>query len=160
MRVLGLLALLMLAVPAVQAADMPRPVDVIARGYVPGFDTRQQLIDHVIDVSGRAIGERWQLRAATNADAPAPKTAIVWEFHGLAYAGGAVRYIGPGDRNAVASLFGGHRPYSIEARLYVDGTYQTTLMRQPSIRGGARDPSLRDTIVAMTRELVASIETP
>src|SRR5262249_168611 len=100
----------------------------------------------------------WELRTGTNADATAPRTAIVWDFHGLAAAGDTVRYTGPGDRDVMASRFGLDRPYSIEARLYVDGKYRTTLLRQPSSRGGARDPVLREAVAAMARELVATAE--
>lgn len=153
-----LLVAAVLAAASARAADPDQPVDVVAHGYVPGFDNREQLTGHLIEVMRQTLGRGWRLRPAPDADAVVQGNAVIWEFRGLASASGSTRYVGPGDRGVLKSIFGGHRPYSIEVRLYLGGAYQATLLRQPSIRGGNRDRALQEAVAALARELRAAAE--
>lgn len=144
------------------AAAEPGPVLVVAYGPVPGFDTPIALARHVAQLmrdSGVPAG--WRLQPGTDPDAAgAHGSLVVWEFRALAHAGGSARYVGPGDRSVLAAVFGGPRPFSLEARLYLNGAYQVTLLRQPSLRGGDRDRQLREAVAAVTRDLVAAAAVP
>lgn len=154
-------ALLPAAARPATAAD-PAPLLVVAYGPVPGFDTPLQLAQHVAQLMREAgVPAGWHLRPAADPDsAGAHGSLVVWEFRALAHAGGSTRYVGPGDRSVQAALFGGHRPFSLETRLYLDGAYQVTLLRQPSLRGGDRDRQLRDTVAAVTRDLITAAASP
>jgi hypothetical protein len=62
-------------------------------------------------------------------------------------------------RNFVRTLFyeqrlGVHRPVTIEARLYLNGQYQTLVQRQAVIQGGPDDPDLVRAIASVTENLL------
>jgi hypothetical protein len=77
---------------------------------------------------------------------------VEWTFRLNPYAGGEVRNFG----RAVASerSFAARRPVTIEARLYLNGEYQTLVEKQADIRGGPDDPALASAVVSVTENLL------
>jgi hypothetical protein len=77
---------------------------------------------------------------------------VEWTFRLNPYAGGEVR-------NFARTLtderrIGVHRPVTIEARLYINGEYQTLVEKQAVIQGGADDPDLAAAVQNVTQNLL------
>jgi hypothetical protein len=92
----------------------------------------------------------WRFGPATGDGVAADR--VEWSFKLNPYAGGEVR-------SFVHSLsyderFVGRRPITIEARLYLNGEYQTLVEQQAIIRGGPNDPDLAAAVVSATRSLL------
>jgi hypothetical protein len=84
-------------------------------------------------------------------DVAAPNR-VEWTFRLNPYAGGEVR-------NFVQTQFyeqrhGVHRPITIEARLYLNGEYQTLVERQATMQGGPNDPELAAAVASATESLL------
>ena len=77
---------------------------------------------------------------------------VEWTFRLNPYAGGEVRNFA----RALASEWGLaiRRPVTIEARLYLNGEYQTLVERQAVIRGGPDDPDLASAVASVTENLL------
>jgi hypothetical protein len=77
---------------------------------------------------------------------------VEWTFRLNPYAGGEVRNFS----RALASEWGFavRRPVTIEARLYLNGEYQTLVERQAVIRGGPDDPDLASAVASVTENLL------
>jgi hypothetical protein len=93
----------------------------------------------------------WRFEPAAANAAIAPDR-VEWTFRLNPYAGGEVR-------NFAHSLadewrFGVHRPIAIEARLYINGEYQTLVEKQAVIQGGADDPDLAAAVESITQNLL------
>jgi len=68
------------------------------------------------------------------------------------YAGGEVRnFIRP---HMAERIFTAHRPITIEARLYLNGQYQTLVEKQVIVQGGPDDPDLAAAVAAVTQNLL------
>jgi len=50
--------------------------------------------------------------------------------------------------------FGVHRPITIEARLYLNGKYQTLVKEKAIIQGGPDDPDLAAAVANLTQNLL------
>ena len=92
----------------------------------------------------------WRFEPAEG-DSPAPDR-VEWTFRLNPYAGGEVR-------NFVHTQFyeqrrGVHRPITIEARLYLNGEYQTLVERQAMMQGGPNDPELAAAVASATASLL------
>ncbi len=92
----------------------------------------------------------WHFAAATGYGAAADR--VEWSIKLNPYAGGEVRTF-------VHSLshedwFGAGHPVTIEARLYLNGEYQTLVEGQATVRGGPDDPALASAVVSATRNLL------
>jgi hypothetical protein len=92
----------------------------------------------------------WRFAPAAG-DASAPDR-VEWTIRLNPYAGGEVR-------NFVHTLFyeqrlGVHRPVTIEARLYLNGQYQTLVQKQAVIQGGPDDPDLVRAVASVTENLL------
>lgn len=77
---------------------------------------------------------------------------VEWTFKLNPYAGGEVR-------SFVHTLsheegFVGRCPITIEARLYLDGEYQTLVEQQAVVRGSPDDPDLAAAVASATRNLL------
>jgi hypothetical protein len=77
---------------------------------------------------------------------------VEWTFKLSPYAGGEVR-------SFVHTLsheerFEGRRPITIEARLYLDGEYQTLVHQQALVGDDPEDPDLAAAVVSATRNLL------
>jgi len=82
----------------------------------------------------------WRFESAEG-DASA-RDRVEWTFRLNPYAGGEVRNFA--HTLASERRFGGHRPITIEARLYLNGQYQTLVEKQAAIQGGPDDRDLVD----------------
>jgi hypothetical protein len=51
--------------------------------------------------------------------------------------------------------FGVHRPITIEARLYLNGEYQTLVKEKAIIEGGPDDPDLAAAVAILTQNLLS-----
>ena len=68
------------------------------------------------------------------------------------YAGGEVRnFIRP---HMAERIFTAHRPITIEARLYLNGQYQTLVEKQVIVQGGPDDPDLAAAVAGVTQNLL------
>src|SRR5271169_1433527 len=92
----------------------------------------------------------WRFEPAVGNDVAADR--VEWTFRLNPYAGGEVR-------NFVHPLthewrFGVHRPVTIEARLYLNGEYQTLVEQQAVVEGGPDDPELAAAVASVTQSLL------
>ena len=77
---------------------------------------------------------------------------VEWTFRLNPYAGGEVRNFA--HTSTDEWRFGVHRPITIEARLYLNGEYQTLVEKQAIIQGGPDDPSLAAAVASVTQSLL------
>jgi hypothetical protein len=71
------------------------------------------------------------------------------------YAGGEVRTFVPPHIDD--KTFGVHRPITIEARLYLNGDYQTLVEEKAIIQGGPDDPDLAAAVASLTQNLLGPL---
>jgi hypothetical protein len=79
---------------------------------------------------------------------------VEWTFKLNPYAGGEVRNFARTSTDEWR--FGVHRPITIEARLYLNGQYQTLVEKQAIIHGGLDDPDLAAAVVSVTQSLLGA----
>jgi hypothetical protein len=92
----------------------------------------------------------WRFAPAT-CDAVAADR-VEWSFKLNPYAGGEVRsFVRP---HMADRTFAAHRPITIEARLYLNGEYQTLVKKQAVIQGGPDDPDLAAEVASVTQNLL------
>lgn len=128
-------------------------VAVIATGNLPGFHIQDAAPWLAERMAGAGL-DHWHLVPGDPAR-PAPNR-IEWEFEVLPYAGGEVRRFFPMAESQGAMdvhLQGRHHLISAEAKLFLDGEYQTVTLAQDEVKGGADDQDLIDFIVRTTRML-------
>ena len=130
-------------------ATASQTLDVEASGGLPGFQ-RAELEQFLALHMAEARLADWRF-APEPAGAAAPNR-IEWRFKLNAYAGGEVRSFG--RARVAASTFAAHRPITIEARLYLNGEYQTLVEKQAVIQGGANDPDLTAAVIGVTQSLL------
>jgi hypothetical protein len=93
----------------------------------------------------------WRFEPAAAARGPA-LDRVEWSFKLNPYAGGEQRrFVRP---HMDQRTFGAHRPVTIEARLYLNGEYQTVVEQQATIEGGPDDPDLAAAVAEVTRNLL------
>jgi hypothetical protein len=92
----------------------------------------------------------WRFEPATDGGSAANR--VEWSFKLNPYAGGGARSFGPPSMNEWRA--GVHRPVTIEARLYLNGEYQTLVEAQALIQGGPVDPDLAAAVAAVTKDLL------
>jgi hypothetical protein len=92
----------------------------------------------------------WRFEPANDSGPAADR--VEWSFKLNPYAGGAARSFGPRSMNEWRA--GVHRPVTIEARLYLNGKYQTLVEAQALIQGGPDDPDLAAAVAAVTKDLL------
>ena len=92
----------------------------------------------------------WRFEPATGSGPAADR--VEWSFKLNPYAGGGARSFGPPSMNEWRA--GVHRPVTIEARLYLNGEYQTLVEAQALVQGGPDDPDLAAAVAAVTRDLL------
>jgi hypothetical protein len=79
---------------------------------------------------------------------------VEWRFKLNPYAGGDVRtFVRP---HMAERTFAAYRPVTIEAKLYLNGEYQTLVEKQAVIQGGADDPDLAAAVANVTQNLLGS----
>jgi len=77
---------------------------------------------------------------------------VEWTFKLNPYAGGEVRNFAHTSVNE--RELGLHRPITIEARLYLNGEYQTLVEAQAIFHGGPNDPALATAVASVTQNLL------
>ena len=92
----------------------------------------------------------WRFEPAAGSGPAADR--VEWSFKLNPYAGGGARSFGPPSMNEWRA--GVHRPVTIEARLYLNGEYQTLVEAQALVQGGPDDPDLAAAVAAVTRDLL------
>jgi hypothetical protein len=133
--------------------NAPLTIAVQASGELPGFRI-EAAAPFLADRMGEAGIAGWHF--VPHAPGTASPNRIEWTFERLAYAGGEVRRFFPMPESQGAMdvhLQGPHRLISAEAKLYLDGQYQTAVAGQQAVQGGAGDPDLTEFIAGMTRNL-------
>jgi hypothetical protein len=128
------LALVAAFVPLTLAAATS--LEVEGSGAVPGFHTSEQLRRYLALQMAEAQPADWRFAPAAAGDAAAPDR-VKWRFKLNPYAGGEVRTLYPPYMDDNNKTFGVHRAITIEARLYLNGKYQTLVKRKAIIEGGS-----------------------
>jgi hypothetical protein len=139
--VLGLSA----AVPAAAASTL----EVKASNVLPGFH-RSELARYLALHMAEARLSDWRFEPALGNSVAADR--IEWSFKLNPYAGGEVRRVG-GSLSHEERL-GAHRPVTIEAKLYLNGEYQTLVEQQAIIQGGPDDHDLAAAVASVTQSLL------
>jgi len=143
----ALAAALSLFAPANAAA--PLILQVVTSDTLPGFhvgDLPRYLALHMAE----ARLADWRFEPA--ADKGSAPDRVEWKFKLNPYAGGEVRnFIRP---HMAERIFTAHRPITIEARLYLNGQYQTLVEKQVIVQGGPDDPDLAAAVAAVTQNLL------
>ncbi|MFL5265411.1 MAG: hypothetical protein ACJ8AH_02245 [Stellaceae bacterium] len=146
---LALTATLFLFAPANAAVSLTLQVET--PDTLPGFhrgDLPQYLALHM----GAARLVDWRFEPA--ADKGSAPDRVEWRFKLNPYAGGNVRsFVHP---HMAERTFVAYRSVTIEAKLYLNGEYQTLVEKQVVIEGGANDPNLAAAVAAVTETLLGS----
>jgi hypothetical protein len=137
------------------ASSAASSLKVEESGAVPGFHSSGQLRSYLTFHMAEAEAEPvdWRFEPAAAGDAPAPDR-VKWRFKLNPYAGGEVRSFVPPQMDD--KTLGVHRPITIEARLYLNGEYQTLAKERAIIQGGPDDPDLGAAVAALTQNLLSS----
>jgi hypothetical protein len=143
------LALGTVFVPLASAAETLLKVE--GSGGVPGFN-RSELRRYLTLQMAEAQPANWHFEPAAAGATPAPDR-VQWSFKLGPYAGGEVRSFAPRQMDDVT--FGVHRPMTIEARLYLNGKYQTRVKKKAIIQGGPDDPDLAAAVANLTQNLLS-----
>jgi hypothetical protein len=135
-----------------QIADTGRPVAVATTGSVPDL-AQQELPGYVAAALNANHLGPWRFEAS-HPGAASAGYRVVWSFKENAYAAGSVRTYGF-SRAQMQRLVGSRNSLTIEARLFLDGEYQTLVLGHATLSEGARSPELTQAIVKIGRELMA-----
>jgi hypothetical protein len=148
-RCLGRWTLVAIFFPVSLATSAPTTLTVEALDTLPGFhlaDVPRYLALHMADA--HLVDWRFE-PGGNNASAP---DRVEWSFKSSPYAGGEVRSF---TRPHLADrIVGVHRPITIEARLYLNGEYQTLVEQQAVIEGGPDDPDLSAAVASVTQNML------
>jgi hypothetical protein len=138
--------------PDVAPTDASVTVAVVVEGSIPGF-TQDQLAAFVCQEMAASHAASWHFLPVS--DAASSPNRVVWRFKLLPYAGGAVKYIGPA-LSRVESAFGTRRAVGIDAKIYLNGKYQSSTFDQATIKGSVPEPSFGATIQKIMHSIVAN----
>lgn len=139
----GMAAALLLAGPAQAQTSL----QVQASGELPGFRIGDAA-PYLAAAMGKA-GTGWRF-APRNMGEAAPDR-IEWTFTLLPYAGGQVRQLFP--MAGMQRMLGPHRLVGAQAKLFLEGQYQTEIIGQEAVQGGDDDPELANFLMDLTRNL-------
>ena len=142
------LALVAAFVPLASVAATSLKVE--GSGALPGFHSSEQLRRYLTFHMAEAQPAGWRFEPASAGDALAPDR-VKWRFKLDPYAGGEARTFVP----LYTETIGVHRPITIEARLYLNGKYQTRSKENAIIEGGRDDPDLAAAIASLTQHLLS-----
>ena len=134
-------------VPAVAAAPLTLQVEV--SDTLPGFHIGALPRYLALHMAEARLAD-WRFKpAADNGSAP---DRVEWTFKMNPYAGGEVRnFMRP---HMAERIFGAHRSVTIEARLFLNGEYQTLVEKQAVFQGGPDDPDLAAAVASVTENLL------
>src|SRR5262249_31578540 len=145
----GWLALVAALVPGTSAAAAQTTLQVEAASGLPGFHRGELQRYLVLHMAEAGLGD-WRFEPATEGGSTSDR--VDWRFRLNPYAGGEVRSFA--HSLVYQSRFGIHRPITIEARLYLNGEYQTLVEQQAIVQGGPNDAELATTIAGATQNLL------
>jgi len=145
----GWLALVAALVPGTSATAAQTTLQVEASSGLPGFHRRELPRYLVLHMAGVGLGD-WRFEPA--AEGASARNRVEWTFKLNPYAGGEVRSFA--HALVYQSRFGIHRPITIEARLYLNGEYQTLVEQQAIVQGGPDDADLATAIAGATQNLL------
>ena len=146
---LALTATLFLLAPANAAVSLTLQVET--PDTLPGFH-RGDLPHYLALHMGAARLADWRFEPA--ADKGSAPDRVEWRFKLNPYAGGNVRsFVRP---HMAERTFAAYRSVTIEAKLYLNGEYQTLVEKQAVIEGGPNDPNLAAAVAAVTETLLGS----
>ena len=144
---LALTVTLLLSAPV--SAGAPLTLQVAVSDTLPGFhigDLPRYLAQHMAE----ARLADWSFEPA--ADKGSAPNRVEWTFKMNPYAGGEVRNF---TRPHMAErTFGASRPVTIEARLFLNGQYQTLVEKQAVVQGGPGDTDLAAAVARVTQDLL------
>ena len=143
---LALAATLSPFVPAVAAAPLTLQVEV--SDTLPGFHIGE-LPRYLAQHMAKARLADWRFEPADTGSVP---DRVEWKFKLNPYAGGEVRNFA--RQHMAERIFTAHRPITIEARLFLNGQYQTLVEKQVIIQGGPDDPDLAAAVASVTQNLL------
>lgn len=148
-RLLAGSLVLLLSAPAL--AQAPLTISTQGSGDLPGFRINDAA-PYLAQQMNRAVSNGWHFVPGDPA-----KTApnrVEWQFALAPYAGGSIRqFFRLPEGLAGMHLQGQHRQVSAEARLYLNGEYQTMVADQETLQGGADDAELAAFLIQMTKSL-------
>jgi hypothetical protein len=144
---LGVLCGALGAALAGRAAAADVMLAVLVDGSLPGF-RQDNVAPYVAARMTEAAVSGWRFAPG----ATPGSDRVEWRVTLDPYAGGGVRRYFPIPQ--VERAFGNRHRISVEARLYLDGQYQTLVLGQATILGGAQDNELADFIRGMTSDLL------
>jgi hypothetical protein len=142
------LALVAAFVPLTPA--MASLLEVEGSGAVPGFHSSEQLRGYLTLHMAETQPVNWRFEPAATDHTSAPDR-VKWRFKLGPYAGGEVRSFVPPYTETIAA----HRPITIEARLYLNGVYQTHVKETAIIEGGPDDRDLATAVASLTQHLLS-----
>ena len=143
------LALIAGLVPGTSAVAAQTTLQVEASSGLPGFhrgELQRYLVLHMAEVG---LGD-WRFEPA--AEGGSASDRVEWTFRLNPYAGGEVRSFA--HTLVYQRRFGIHRPITIEARLYLNGEYQTLVEQQAIVQDGPDDAELATAIAGATQNLL------
>jgi hypothetical protein len=144
---LALAAILLPFVPAVAAPPLTLQVEV--SDTLPGFHIGDLPRYLALRMAEASLAD-WRFEPA--ADKGSAPDRVEWTFKMNPYAGGEVRNL---MRPHMAErTFSAHRPVTIEARLFLNGQYQTLVEKQAVIQGGPDDSDLAAVVASVTQNLL------
>jgi hypothetical protein len=131
------------------AATTSMILEVGAAGAPPGFK-RGELPRYLTLHMAESGLTDWRFAPASGEGLPA--NYVLWAFRLNPYAGGEVRSFAP-QHISTGTLRGRH-PITLEARLYLNGEYQTLVEGEALVEGGPDDPGLAAAVTKLTRNLL------
>ena len=134
-------------VPAIAAAPLTLQVEV--SDTLPGFHIGNLPSYLALHMAGARLAD-WRFEPA--ADKGSAPDRVEWSFKLNPYAGGEVRnFLRP---HMAERTFSARRPVTIEARLFLNGQYQTLAEKQAVVQGGPDDPDLAAAVASVTQNLL------
>ena len=124
-------------------------LEVNASNVLPGFRHLEFLRFLATHMEEARLSD-WHFAPANGSGLAADR--VEWSFKLNPYAGGEVRHVG--GRISSEGRPGARRPVTIEARLYLNGEYQTLVERQAIVEGRPDDPDLAAAVASVTRDLL------
>jgi hypothetical protein len=134
---------------ASEIAAAATTLQVQASTGLPGFHRDELQRYLAVHMAEARLGE-WRFEPAVDNGSAANR--VEWSFKLNPYAGGEVRNFA--HTSVYERDLGLHRPITIEARLYLNGEYQTLVEAQAIFHGGPDDPALAATIASATQSLL------
>ena len=130
-------------------AAAPITLEVVATQGLPGLH-HSALSRFLATHMAEAGIANWRFQPAGGE--ASVRDRVEWTFRLNPYAGGEVRNFA--RTQASEAGFAARRPVTIEARLYLNGDYQTLVEKQAAIRAGPDDSYLASAVTSVTEDLL------